>query len=202
MLDEQEISHMLSEGKARWLEAETFTIAYHERYIAKARLAAVLRAITIMTGVMTALSTIPILKPYDFTTVVAVITAISAVVSQVLVPEKVQRDTWDIWKKMELLKSDISSRCRGLRLAKSYAEEQMAFKQFNNDLHNLCSSDIGITQKHKDAAQKNLQNCELSPPPAPPTPQIVTHDDEGMDEEQGAIDLSNVKAVGRRSAQS
>jgi hypothetical protein len=70
------------------LRLEAFGLAYHERYRGKARLSRWLGHGTIVAGICTAVTTIPGLEAQFLTPIPAVITAITAVVSQVLARKK------------------------------------------------------------------------------------------------------------------
>ena len=163
MLNEQEVAHLLGDGRALWLKVEEFGIAYHDRYKSKASLAKYLSYATVMAGVCTAVSAIPELQSYVNTAIPAVITGITAVISQSLSPEKAQRENWDNWKKIESLKMDLASRCRGLFLASNYAEEQTVFQNYNKHLTDLISSDISVTSQHKQIAERNYQAANIVP---------------------------------------
>ncbi len=161
MLNEQEVAHLLGDGRALWLKVEEFGIAYHDRYQSKANLAKYLSYTTVAAGVCTAVSAVPGLQGY--TMIPAVITAATAAISQSLSPEKAQRDNWDTWKKIESLKMDLASRCRGLFLASNYAEEQTVFQNFNKHLTDLISSDISVTPQHKQMAEIHCQAANIVP---------------------------------------
>lgn len=191
MLKDNQVSHLVADARELWVKAEGFKIGYHERYRAKARAANCLRIATIAAGILTVISTNPLFKEYPyFTTIAAIITGIAAVITQVLVPEKSQRESWEIWKKIESLKTDVSSRSRGLRNATSYKEEQFAFQKFQTTLFDLVSSDIDITDKHKELAQKNLGVVNMEPIDSTGAGD-VDEEEEGMDE-NSPTDISDV----------
>ena len=196
MLNEQEVTHLLGDGRALWLRVEEFGIAYHDRYESKASLAKYLSYATVAAGVCTAVSPIPELQLYINTTYPAVITGITAVFSQSLTPEKAQRENWDTWKKIESLKMDLASRCRGLFLASNYAEEQTVFQNFNKHLTDLISSDISVTKQHKQIAEKNCQAANIVPILS------INHDTqthaEEPPEEQSTTEGADITVMSRR----
>lgn len=163
MLKEQEVTHLLGDGRALWLRVDEFAIAYYERYRSKARLAKYLSYATVLAAVTTALSTLPQFPQEQFTLFPAVLTAFTAAVSQILAPEKAQRENWDTWKKIEALKADLASRCRGLFLAERYDEEQTVFQNFNKHLNELILADISVSRAHKKQAEKNLAAASIEP---------------------------------------
>ncbi|MCP4452878.1 MAG: hypothetical protein GY809_15560 [Planctomycetes bacterium] len=194
MLNEEEVAHLFSDGRELWLKVEGFGIAYHDRYRSKALLAKSLSYATVAAGVCTAVSAIPELQGY--TMIPAVITAATAAISQSLSPEKAQRENWDTWKKIESLKMDLASRCRGLFLASNYAKEQTVFQNFKTHLTDLISSDISVTVQHKQLAETHCQAANIEPQ------RSITHDTqahaEEPTEEQSATQDSNVTSITRR----
>ncbi len=199
MLNEQEVAHLLGDGRALWLRVEEFGIAYHFRYKSKAMLAKYLSYATVVAGVCTAVSAIPELQIYINTTIPAVITAVTAGISQSLSPEKAQRENWDTWKKIEYLKTDLASRCRGLYLASNYAEEQIVFQNYNKHLTDLISSDISVTPQHKQMAEKNCQAANILPL------RSINHEAgshiEEPPEEQSTTEDSDITVFSRRVVQ-
>ena len=109
------------------------------------------------------MSVIPELQVYINTIIPAVITGITAAISQSFSPEKAQQENRDTWKKIESLKTDLASRCRGLFLASNYAEEQTVFQNYNKHLTDLISSDISVTTQHKKMAERNCHAANIVP---------------------------------------
>ena len=111
-------------------------------------------------------------------------------------PEKAQRETWAICKRIEVLKAELSSRCRGLYLADDYATEQTVFQSFNSQLSDVLEADIEVTESHRERALSNLERANLVPRAINGAAER-TADDKGA-EEQTPIRGSEIRELRRR----
>jgi hypothetical protein len=183
MLSEAEVNHLYGDGQALWLRIEEFGLAYHDRYREKSNLSKWLSYATVIAGISTAASTIPEVRAYLPTVFPAVITAVAAAISQILNPEKVQRETWNTWKQIEALKSELASRCRGLYLAVSHADEQIVIKGFSKHLDSLLEADIPVSELHRKAAKANLESANIKPRSTHKPLAELDHDENEADQE-------------------
>lgn len=190
-LSNNEILHLITEAKELWLWTEEYKIGYQERYRVKARLAKILRVTTIFAGVLTAISTSPGLEFLSYlTTVAAALTGVVAFITQILVPEKSQMEVWETVRKIESQQKDISSRSRGMNNVSDYQRELFELQRIQKSISDAVSTDIDITDYHKNMAKEKFKNVKLDPVSVGFT-NIVQESDEGMIEE-AKIDVSNV----------
>jgi len=183
MLNDYEVGHLHNDGQALWLNIEEFAVAYHARYQAKSSLSVRLSYATIVAGICTAVSTIPEAQQYISTAIPAVLTAIIAAISQILSPEKIQRETWETLKKIRSLKSDLESRCRGLYLAESYSDEQIVFQGFSKHLESILIADITVSELHRKNARSNFAMANITPRKSTLTSSTDTLDDISISQE-------------------
>ncbi len=198
MLNDNEVNCLIGDGRALWLRVEEVGLAYHRRYTAKANLAKYLTNATLFAGICTAVSTLESANEFIPTAFPAVITAITATISQVLNPEKNQRESWKIWKQIESLKFTLASRCRGLYLAGSFTDEQIVFQSFATHFESLLDADIPITDSIKESAIKNLSSADLSPIKSNVDPFPEPIEELAADQDEDASE--GVQAVARRVA--
>lgn len=181
-LTEQQLSHLIDESKELWVWMEEYRVGHKELYQKESRRTERLKITAVVASFLTIFSTANGLSDIVFlTTGTAIFTACVTSLNQFLSPEKKQMSHWDVIRKIEINQKELTSKARGFFHSENYEKELFYLQRLQQSINQFLSSDIDISNFHKETARKELARIKFEPSTQPET-QIIPDNDEGMNE--------------------